>query len=481
MSGKAGTDRGHTRPDTNGLAAVATLTYLGFALLLVQVGIIPLLPVIGKELHLTAGVASWILTITLLAGAIALALVTRLADLWGKRPLILASLLVVLAGAVIGSVSDSLPLLLLGRALMGAQLPMLALPEAIASDTMSPGRARLAISAIHGGTGLGVAAGVLLGALVGAHPAAYHAYFVVSAAAVGVGVIATLVFVRDSSARAAGGLDVLGAALLTLALVSLLLGLSEGPAWGWGSLPVILLLLGGVGLFVLWYAQERRASHPLISMERLANPALRLPYVLTFLVSFGIFGSLSAVTRLAVTPHRLAGFGFSNSSLAVGLFAIPFAFGPPLGAVLVQQVGRRRGQLAAVACSLVLYVAGYFGVVAVHDSQPLVMACAGLFSMASAMAVAATQVMIVRAVPPWESGIALGLSVVIYAVSTSVGSVVLGVLFSSLTLPNGMPALSSYLLTFAIYGALAVIGLLLCLAESRRSAQSAAGVHVAAE
>ncbi|MDR0359483.1 MAG: MFS transporter, partial [bacterium] len=95
------------------------------------------------------------------------------------------------------------------------------------------------------GTGLGVAAGILLGALVGAHPAACHASFVVSAVAVGIGVIATLVFVRDSPARAAGGLDVLGAALLTPALVSLLLGLSQGPAWGWGSPPVILLLVGG--------------------------------------------------------------------------------------------------------------------------------------------------------------------------------------------------------------------------------------------
>lgn len=87
--------------------------------------------------------------------------------------------------------------------------------------------------------------------------------------------------------------------------------------------------------------------------------------------------------------------------------------------------------------------------------------------------------MIVRAVPPSESGIALGLSVVIYAVSTTVGSVVLGVLFSSLTLPNGTPVPSSYLAHFGTYGALTVIGLFPCLAESRRSARSPAGVHVA--
>jgi MFS family permease len=143
---------------------MATLTYLGFTLQLLQVGIIPLLPTIGRELHVAPGATSWLVTAGLLSGAIALAVLTKLADLHGKRPMILLSLVLVLvlAGCVLGSVTSSFPLLIVSRVLMGALLPMLALPEAVANDTMPPRRAHLTIGAIHAGNGAGVGGGLLL-------------------------------------------------------------------------------------------------------------------------------------------------------------------------------------------------------------------------------------------------------------------------------------------------------------------------------
>ncbi|HWL85965.1 MAG TPA: MFS transporter, partial [Polyangiaceae bacterium] len=254
MSSPAGT--------LNGRAAVVTLTYLGFALQLVQVGLLPLLPSIGRQLHASPAATSWILTSGLLSGAVFLAVLSRLADLLGKRPVILLAMALVLIGCVIASVTperDGLPVLLLGRVLIGAQLPMLALPEAIASDTLPPKQAHSAIGAIHMGTGSGVAGGLLLGAVIGIHPSAWRAFFVVGAVASLIGLIATAIFVRDSPERARGGLDVAGALLLTLALVALLLGLSEGPAWGWGSTAVVGLLIGGAALGALWWLWERNA------------------------------------------------------------------------------------------------------------------------------------------------------------------------------------------------------------------------------
>lgn len=57
----------------------------------------------------------------------------------------------------------------------------------------------------------------------------------------------TVAFVKDSPARAKGGLDVPGAALLTATMVALLLGFSEGPTWGWGSavLPTVAAFTTG--------------------------------------------------------------------------------------------------------------------------------------------------------------------------------------------------------------------------------------------
>ncbi|MGH3165753.1 MAG: hypothetical protein ACRDN0_07640, partial [Trebonia sp.] len=73
-----------------------------------------------------------------------------------------------------------------------------------------------------------------------------------------------------------------------------------------------------------------------------------------------------------------------------------------------------------------------------------------------------TQLLVVRAVPAEESGIALGLSVVLYAVGNSVGSSVFGVLFASLTNAAGKPTLAAFTIGFVICGVCALLALALC-------------------
>jgi MFS family permease len=460
----------------NGRTALATLVYLGFALQLLQVGVLPLLPVIGRSLHASTVSTSWILTGELLAGAVFLAALTRLADLIGKKPVIVLAMALVLAGCVIDSFADTFPVLMIGRVLMGAQLPMLALPEAIASDTMPPARAHTAISSIHSGTGLGIAAGLLLAAIIGVHPQNWHLFFVVAAVASLVGIVATLAFVRDSPARAGGGLDIPGAALLTVALVALLLGLSEGPAWHWGSPRVIGLLAGGLIAGALWWWLERKVRHPLIDVAYLTRAEIRLPYLMTFLVAFGVYGSLSAVTRLVQTPLA-SGFGYGWSSLTAGWFALPQAVGSLVGLVVLR-TARRRGLVLTTAIGCAAITIAFVGFAAGHAHPVLELASLGVDSMGLAIALAATQLLVLSVVSRAASGIGLGLSVVMYAIGNSVGSAVVGVFFAGLTGPTGQPALSSYLASFAVCGLLALIAFGLCQPLARQRAARAEAVAV---
>ncbi|MEU9019754.1 MFS transporter [Actinomadura sp. NPDC048394] len=458
--------------EVNGRTAVVTLTYLGFALQLVQVGLLPLLTTIGGALHASPVGTAWILTSGLISGAVFLAVLTRLADLIGKRPVILLAMALVLAGCVICSLATSLAVMIIGRVLIGAQLPMLALPEAIASDTMSPRRGQTAIFSIHVGTGLGVAGGLLLGALVGAHPDNWRLFFIVSAVAALIALAATAVFVRDSDARATGGLDVPGALLLTLALVAFLLGLSEGPAWGWGSARVVGLLAGGAVLGGVWWLVERSAKKPLIEVSYLLRRDVGLPYAMTFLIAVGVYGSLSAITRLAQTPTA-SGFGYGWTALAAGWYALPQAVGSVLG-IVVLRTARRRGLVPAASIGFALIVVGFAAFALGHAHAGATLPALVFDSCGLAVTLAATQLLVVRAVPAHESGIALGLSVVMYAVGNSVGSAVFGVLFTSLTRPGGKPALSAYLTGFAICGACALLALLLCVPLGRLRAAAPA-------
>ncbi|WP_335972410.1 MULTISPECIES: MFS transporter [Streptomycetaceae] len=455
-------------PNTvNGRLAVGTLTYLGFALQLVQVGLIPLLPSIGRSLHASATATSWVLTSGLLSGAIFLAVLSRLADIIGKKTAILIAMALVVVGCTLCTFAENLPLLITGRVLIGAQLPMLALPEAVAGDTLPPARAHTAISAIHVGTGLGISGGLLLGALTGRQENGWHVYFAVGAVAGLIGLVATALTVRDSPLRAAGRLDVPGALLLAVALGAFLLGLSEGPTWGWSSAAVLALLVGGVAVGAVWWRYERSTRTPLIDVGYLTRPAVALPYLMTFLIAVGIYGSLSAVTRLAQTPSA-TGFGYGWSALAAGWFALPQALGSVAGIVVLRRL-RPRGLVLTAAVGFAAICVGFLGFAAGHAVPLVELVALGFDAMGLAVTLAATQLLVLRAVAPAESGVALGLSVVMYAVGNSAGSAIAGVLFTSLTTPAGLPALASYLTGFAVCGACALLALLLCVPLARRT------------
>lgn len=80
------------------------------------------------------------------------------------------------------------------------------------------------------------------------------------------------------------------------------------------------------------------------------------------------------------------------------------------------------------------------------------------------MTLAVAQIVIVRAVGPVESGIALGLSIVLYAVGNTVGSAVVGVLFRSLTIGHTvLPSLAAFRWAFALSGLAAALAATLCL------------------
>jgi MFS family permease len=458
-----------TSTAVNGRAAVVVLIYLGFTLQLLLAGIVPLVPTIGRSLEITPASASWLVTAALLSGAVALALLTRLADLYGKKAAILVALVLVLAGSLLDSVTSNVALLLVGRVLMGAQLPMLALPEAIASDTMPLRRGRFTIGAIHAGTGVGIGAGILLGAVIGLHPAAWHWFFYVGVITTVLGIVATVLFVRDSPARAPGRLDVPGAVLLALALVALLLGLSEGPTWGWASPAVLALLVGGVLLLGAWWWQAHRARYPLIRPADVLKPEVRLPYAMTFLIAFGVFGSLAAVTRLAQTPAA-GGFGWGWHVGQTAWFAVPQVAGAVVGIVVLQTLARRIGYPRAATLGVAGNVVAFCCFALLHGTPGAVLAGQGIFSMGTAIGLATTQIIVLAVVPASESGIALGISIVAYAVGNSLGSDVVGVLFASLTGPAGLPALSAYVTGFWICGAVALLAVALSLPLWRRQA-----------
>lgn len=449
--------------DTNGgVAAQATLIFLGFSLQLLQVGLIPLLPLIGKDLRITPGETSWLVTSGLLSGAICLAVLTRLADLIGKRRVVLVCLVLVLIGSILGWIADSLTMLIVSRVLMGAVLPMLALPEAIAADTIPSPRSQVTIGAIHAGTGVGIAGGLLLGALAGAGEASWRIFFAAGTICSVIAIVVTVAFVRESPARSPSRLDVVGAGLLSAGLIGVLLAVGEGATWGWGSATELIVGVIGVALLVAWVLSQRWIEQPLISVERLVAPELRIPYAITFLAAFGVYGAFTAISRLAQTPAS-TGFGYGYSTLQIAWFAIPQAIGALLTVYVIRRLAPRGHVVTALALGTALTTLAFLLFLLFTHRPGIVFVALLIYAASTGIILAATQIVIVSAVPAADSGIALGLSVVLYAVGNATGSAVVGVFFTSFTIANtGLPSLQAYNWGFIASGLAGVLAIMLC-------------------
>lgn len=85
---------------------VAVLAAAGIVASLTQTLVVPLIAQLPAMLHTTAADASWVITVTLLTGAVSTPVAGRLGDLYGKRPMLLVSMIPLVAGSAIAAMAS---------------------------------------------------------------------------------------------------------------------------------------------------------------------------------------------------------------------------------------------------------------------------------------------------------------------------------------------------------------------------------------
>src|SRR6202167_5606369 len=204
---------------------VPTLVLSGSLMAVVSSLGAPLIPTLSRADGVSLSTGEWILTITLLAGALATPVMGRLADGPRQRAVILVALAAVVAGCVLSAVSNGFTVLIIGRALQGVGLGLLPVAMAIARQTIATLSVTTAI-----GVGLGYPVTGLIAQLLGFRAAYWFGAITVTGALI----LAALVL-PPRSAGTSRRFDVVGAGLLSLAVIGVSVVLSEGGGWGWAS------------------------------------------------------------------------------------------------------------------------------------------------------------------------------------------------------------------------------------------------------
>ncbi|MBV1949072.1 MFS transporter [Streptomyces sp. BV129] len=431
--------KGHAAARSNVIVPVLAVT--GIVVALMQTLVLPIVPQLPHLLNASASDATWAVTATLLTAAVATPVSGRLGDMFGKRRMMLTSLAVMLAGSVIAALSDSLGPLIVGRALQGAASGVIPLGISIMRDELPKERLGSAAAMMSASMGVGAALGLPTAALI-ADNASWHALFWASTGLSALVILLVVLLVPESKVRTGGRFDLVGALGLSVALVSLLLVISQGADWGWTSGTTLGLFVTAVVVLLLWGRFELRTANPLVNLRVTTRRQVLLTNLASTAFSFSMYTMQLLVPRLMQLPAA-TGYGMGKSLLAVGLSMAP------QGLVMMSMAGasaalsRAKGPKVTLMLGAATVSAAYaLNILLMSQTWHLIMITC-FIGAGVGLAYGAIPSLVMSAVPSSETGAANSLNTLMRSIGNSTSSAVAGVIFAHVTVSFGATAVPS--------------------------------------
>ncbi len=310
------------------------------------------MPTIGRELG-DIEQLPWVVTAYLLASVAVTPLYGKLADIHGRRVVLLSAIAIFVVGSVACALSPSVPILALARGLQGAGGGgLISLSQTIIADIVSPrerGRYQVHIASVFATSSL---AGPALGGLLADH-VHWSAIFWIN---IPLGLVAF--FITSDRLRRLPRvgrphkLDIAGALMLVFATTPFLLALSWGGVkFPWASTVVLGLFLVAIVFTLAFVWRTRTAEEPLIPATVLGDQVVKTATMAAGL-AMGVFIGLSIV--MPVYLEGVVGLTASMSGLAL----IPLMIGTVIGATtagrsMARSTNYKRLPLAGMAVALV--------------------------------------------------------------------------------------------------------------------------------
>jgi MFS family permease len=286
---------------TKRIAAVAAIIILFAEVVPLQYAmVLPAVQKVGASWPEVGGNLSWMVIIIALVGGATTPIVSKLADLYGQRRIMLLCSVSFLAGSVLSAVTSSWALFLAGRALQATAFAMTAIAVGLIRDLLPRRHVPIAVGALAAGFGFsGIVSPFVGGALTDHYSWRSLFWFLVVYGAVIIPLM--VLFVPESDVRVREKLDWVGALLLGGGVALALVYLSNGQAWGWGRPSAWGYLVAGMAVLILFAAWETKAESPMMSPRLLRSPKVSMVLAIGFLANVVIGGIGYAIPYMAQT------------------------------------------------------------------------------------------------------------------------------------------------------------------------------------
>ncbi|MFC5950424.1 MFS transporter [Pseudonocardia lutea] len=360
----------------------------------------------GIATHFQTTQIGWTITIANLAAAVVVAVIGKLADLRGKRLLLVITLVLSGLGAVLSAIAPNYGLFIVGRALQGLLYVTPALGYSLIRDVFPKKVVAFAITITLTGSGLTfILAPFLAGWLIDSFGALSVFWFVAIYEAVCV--VGVLLLLPESPLRVRARLDWPGAVLLGVGGAALIFALGEGPTWGWLSLPTLGLIVGGLAAFAAWIWWDRTFPEPLIHLPLLRSKPMWTTFLLgaTVYATTGIVSSI--VPSMLQTPREVGEtFGFGTDAFGVAYYLAPMGAAMVLAGFICGSRARTWGIRNPMLVGAALLTVGAAGLALWHSEPWQVAGLLIVFGLGMGATYGGLPNLVVQAAPPEQQGIA---------------------------------------------------------------------------
>lgn len=346
------------RPGARAGLIVAVLAAAGIVVSLAQTLVVPIIGSLPQIFETSAANTSWIITVTLLVGAVSTPVLGRLADMYGKKRMLLIAIIPFIIGSIVCALAADVVTMIIGRGLQGIATGMVPLGIALLHDVLPKEKAGASIALMSSSMGIGGALGIPIAAAV-AQFADWRVLFWATAVAATIVTVAIwrVIPVQEPHGHA-HGFDYIGTAGLAVGLVALLLAVSKGSEWGWTSAATIGCFVAAVAVLLLWGWYELRRRGPLVDLRTAAIPVVLLTNIASILIGFTMYAMNLVVPQVMQLPAEL-GYGLGQTMFQMGLWIAPMGIGMMAVAKLGSWISRTRGAKVTLTVSGIVVAIGY--------------------------------------------------------------------------------------------------------------------------
>jgi EmrB/QacA subfamily drug resistance transporter len=412
------------------------------------------LPVIRRALGSDVATIEWAVTVYLLVVSGLLLTFGRLGDMRGHKRIYVMGFGIFLAGSILCGLAPSAGALVAARGLQAVGGAMLfANSAAILTANFPPERRGQALGLQATMTYLGLTTGPSLGGWL-ATWLGWRSIFYIN---VPISILAIIFSIRfipaDPAPKQGERFDLAGAATFIAGLVTLLLALNQGHAWGWTAAPIVGLLIGAVVFLAAFIFIESRVPSPMLDLNlfkaRIFSAAAAsavLNYICLYSITF-------------VLPfYLIQGRGLNPAQAGLILTAQPLimAIAAPLSGTLSDRIGSRL--LSPVGMAIL--AVGLFLLSRLTATSPFSAVVVGLAvaGLGTGIFISPNTSALMGAAPRGRQGIASGILATSRNVGMALGIGLAGAIFTTVLAQGGDAAI--YAATAAAFTAAAVVGLI---------------------